>query len=32
MSLARPDGAYKGEGDDYPLTALKEINPDYEGK
>jgi hypothetical protein len=32
MSAARLDAAYNGEEDDYPLSAVKEINPDYEGR
>ena len=32
FSTTQLNGAYYGDGDDYPLDAIKEINPDYEGR
>ena len=26
------NAAYNGDGDDYPLDSIKEMNPDYEGR
>ena len=31
LSLNQLNAAYDGEGDDYPLASIKEMNPDYEG-
>jgi hypothetical protein len=32
ISTARLADAYDGEGDEYALDSIKELNPDYEGR
>ena len=32
VMAAQLDSAYNGEGDDYSLESIKEMNPDYEGR
>lgn len=32
VSATRLADAYDGEGDEYALNSIKELNPDYEGR
>ena len=32
LSAAQLNNAYNGDGDDYPLNLVKELNPNYEGR
>lgn len=32
LSVNQPNAAYDGDGDDYPLDSIKEMNPHYEGR
>jgi hypothetical protein len=32
LSLKQLNAAYDGDGDDYPLDSIKEMNPHYEGR
>ena len=32
LSASQLNAAYNGDGDDYPLDSIKEMNPDYEGR
>ena len=32
LSAAQLDAGYDGDGDDYPLDSIKEVNHDYEGR
>lgn len=32
LSVNRLNAAYDGDGDDYPLDSIKEMNPHYEGR
>ena len=32
LSASQLNAAYDGDGDDYPLDLVKEMNPDYEGR
>ena len=32
LSAAQLNAAYDGDGDDYPLDSVREMNPDYEGR
>ena len=31
LSATQFNAAYNGDSDDYPLDAIREVNPDYEG-
>jgi len=32
LSVNQLNAAYDGDGDDYPLDSIKEMNPHYEGR
>lgn len=32
FSASQLEATYNGDGDEYPLDAIKEMNPDYEGR